>query len=100
MANTHVRIYPLIFALAAAVSAAIAYVDSSVGIHSTPGIWIMLLGLPGTIIGVWATLSSTHNVIFYAVASIVNWGFYVAVFEVVIFFKRHLRKRTTSTHNS
>ncbi|MGC1637288.1 MAG: hypothetical protein WA744_17675, partial [Candidatus Acidiferrales bacterium] len=47
------KIYLTTFLLAIALPIALEASSKSPGTHSTPGIWLMLAGLPGTIVGGW-----------------------------------------------
>jgi hypothetical protein len=70
------RIYALTFLVAIAIPIALAIVTGSPGIHSTPGIWLMVLGLPGTIIGLWTESGFGGNpLLFY-----IEWHFLMGFF--------------------
>ena len=69
------RIYALTYLVAIAIPIALAIVTGSPGIHSTPGIWLMVLGLPGTIIELWTESGFGGNrVLFYIAIALSNLG--------------------------
>jgi len=80
------RIYALTYLVAIAIPIALAVVTGSPGIHSTPGIWLMVLGLPGTIIELWTESGFGGNrVLFYIAIALSNWVLYLLVIKGVRF---------------
>jgi hypothetical protein len=68
------RIYALTYLVAIAIPIALAVVTGSPGIHSTPGIWLMVLGLPGTIIGLWTESGFGGNRVLFYIAIALSLG--------------------------
>jgi len=87
------KIYLPTFLLAIALSFALAIVSKTPGIHSTPGIWLTILGLPGTMIGVWTeTALGDNDLLFYVTTALANWTFYLCVAKGVILLKGRLHE--------
>jgi len=85
------KIYVTTFLLAISLPIALAVVSKSPGIHSTPGIWLMLAGLPGTIIGTWTGMAVADNgLLFYVATALANWTFYLCVAKGVLWLKGKL----------
>jgi hypothetical protein len=79
------RIYALTFLVAIAIPIALAIVTGSPGIHSTPGIWLMVLGLPGTIIGLWTESGFGGNpLLFYIAMALSNGVLYLLAIKGVL----------------
>ena len=76
-------------ALAIALPIALALVARSPGIHSTPGMWLMIAGLPGTMIGAW----TGDGLLFYFTSALANWTFYSCIAAGVISLKASLTRR-------
>jgi hypothetical protein len=71
---------------------AIAY---SPGIHSTPGIWLMLIGLPGVAVAtLMASLSdyAQNDALGYLIMFLGNWFFLWGVVQGFVSLKRKLSK--------
>lgn len=85
----------LLFAIALA--SALAIVVHVYSPHSTPGIWMMLAGIPGTVVGVWIGLLTRENeFVFYFVAVLVNWAFYVYLAKGLLWLKLKLSHSTAA----
>ncbi|MFZ0884630.1 MAG: hypothetical protein WAN14_14625 [Candidatus Acidiferrales bacterium] len=82
------KIYLTTFLLAIALAIALEAVSKSPGAHSTPGIWLMLAGLPGTLVGGWIYDALRGNdLVFFVATAIANWVFYICIAKGVIFLK-------------
>lgn len=82
------RIYALTFLVATAIPIALAIVTGSPGIHSTPGIWLMVRGLPGTIIGLWTESGFGGNpLLFYIAMALSNWVLYLLAIKGVLLLR-------------
>ena len=69
-------------ALAIAWTAALAFIARAYGLHSTPGIWAGVFGLPGVVVANWTQASLLHQFnmkIGYTLMFLVNWIFYCSV---------------------
>ena len=76
--------------LAVAWTIALAFVARSPGLHSTPGIWLGVFGLPGVVIANWAQPFLFHrfnNYLGYALMFAVNWIFYCSVIQGLVSVK-------------
>lgn len=60
------------------------------GWHSTPGIWLALLNLPGFLVAVWVSYLIGENVVSYVVYGLVNWAFYFYLAKGAVLLKRKL----------
>lgn len=56
------------------------------GYHSTPGIWLALLNLPGIVAVAWV-----NGVPGFCIAIAVNWIAYSCFLGIALFFKRSLK---------
>jgi hypothetical protein len=88
----------LLWALFFAVTwtAALAAVAHSLGLHSTPGIWLGVFGLPGVVIANWIQGFVFHkfsNYLGYPLMFLVNWLFYCSVIQGLASIRRELRKK-------
>jgi hypothetical protein len=82
------RIYALTFLVAIAIPIALAIVAGSPGIHSTPGIWLMVLGLPGTIIGLWTESGFGGSpLLFYIAMALSNGVLYLLAIKGVLLLR-------------
>lgn len=66
-------------------------VEQSPGIHSTPGIWVLLLGFPGVAAGI-SISDSGDNYIAHVIMFFVNWVFYFGIIFGFVFLKRKIWK--------
>jgi hypothetical protein len=88
-----VRIVVSAFILAVTWTLALALIARSVGLHSTPGTWAGVFGLPGVVIANWTQTFLLHSFNVYAGYAImfaVNWAFYCSVILGVASVKRTL----------
>lgn len=79
--------------LAVAWTAALAVIARSVGLHSTPGTWAGVFGLPGVVIANWTQTFLLHRFNIYAgytIMFLVNWMFYCTVILGLVSVKRSL----------
>jgi hypothetical protein len=64
------------------------------GWHSTPGIWLALLNLPGIVPAIWILLrigsSGEYDSLLYVICGLVNWVFYFGLISVALILKRKL----------
>lgn len=87
------KIYLPTFLLAIAIPIALAVVSESPGINSTPGIRLLIAGLPGTMIGAWTGIVSGSNIpLFYVTTALANWAFYLSVAKGVILLKGRIQR--------
>jgi hypothetical protein len=80
-------------ALAIAWTAALAFIARTYGLHSTPGIWAGVFGLPGVVIANWAQASLLHTfnrTLGYTLMFLINWVFYCSVIQGLISVKRSI----------
>lgn len=81
-------------ALAVAWTAALAFIARSYGLHSGPGIWAGVFGLPGVAIANWTQAALLHDfntTIGYSIMFLVNWIFYCSVIQGLVSVKRLIR---------
>jgi hypothetical protein len=81
--------------LAVAWTVALIIIVRSPGVHSTPGIWTGVFGLPGVVVASWVRPFLGRNPqdrLGYAVMFLVNWVFYCSVIQGVISMKRSIWK--------
>jgi accessory gene regulator protein AgrB len=79
--------------LAVAWTAVLAFIARSYGLHSTPGIWAGVFGLPGVVIANWVQSSILHEfntTLGYSIMFLVNWIFYCSVIRGLVSVKRSL----------
>ncbi len=79
------------FILAVAWTVALAMIARSPGLHSIPGTWAGVFGLPGVVIAHWTESSLLHKynrALGYAIMFLVNWIFYCSVIEGIVSVKR------------
>jgi hypothetical protein len=73
---------------------ALIFVAGTVGLHSTPGMWVGTVGLPGVVIANWMQaqlFNRFYRPLGYALMFLINWGFYCSVLQGIISFKRRLK---------
>ena len=78
-------------ALAFAWTAALAFIAHTVGLHSGPGIWAGVFGLPGVVIANWmqaAVLHRFNTFLGYSLMFLVNWIFYCTVILGLVSVRR------------
>ena len=87
-------IYLLALAPAVGIPLAMAFVSETVGPRSTPGIWLMLLGLPGTAVGLFGVMPVGEPDLFiYIATALANWVFYLFVIKGLIALRKTIRER-------
>jgi hypothetical protein len=77
--------------LAVAWTVALAFIARTYGLHSGPGIWAGVFGLPGVVIANWVQGAVLHRfdwTIGYGLMFVVNWGFYCSVILGVVSLRR------------
>ena len=77
--------------LAIAWTVALAFIAQHYGLHSGPGIWAGVFGLPGVVVANWTQASLLHrfnSTLGYALMFLVNWIFYCTVIQGLISVKR------------
>ncbi len=57
------------------------------GAHSTPGIRLAIANLPGSIVGVWASMLIGETPWLYLVCALANWAFYFYLINAVLLLK-------------
>ena len=83
----------IISALLLAVSwtISLALIAHSYGLHSGPGIWAGVFGLPGVVAANWIQSTILHDfntTVAYWIMFLVNWIFYCTVIQGLISMKR------------
>ena len=81
--------------LAVAWTVTLTVVARSPGLHSTPGIWTGVFGLPGVVVASWVRPflgQNTNDRLGYAVMFVVNWIFYCSVILGIVSVKRSFLK--------
>ena len=80
--------------LAVAWTVALAVVARSPGLHSIPGMWLGVFGLPGVVIANWvqSLLHEFNRLIGYSLMFLVNWAFYCSVIVGIISMKNKLSR--------
>ena len=75
------------FILALVWTAALILIASTVGLHSTPGMWAGAIGLPGVVISNWIEarfFHAYHRPLGYALMFLINWIFYCTVIQGMV----------------
>jgi hypothetical protein len=88
-----VKIILSAFILAAGWTAALAVIARNYGLHSGPGIWAGVFGLPGVVAANWTQSSLLHefnSTLGYSMMFLVNWIFYCSVIQGLISVKRSI----------
>ncbi len=94
------KLYISALVIAVALASAMAIVIHLYSPHSTPGIWMMVVGIPGTLVGVWAgSLAGKNEFVFYVVTVSVNFAFYLTVTRALQWVKRKFSQSTTARHS-
>jgi hypothetical protein len=81
-------------ALAAAWTASLLVISRTVGLHSTPGMWLGAVGLPGVVIANWTQAHVLHlfnHTLGYSLMLLINWGFYCTVLQGILSLSRSAR---------
>lgn len=77
--------------------AAVVIIDHTIGIHSTPGIWAIILGFPGVMVAAWiaAWIPATESsVVPYIIEFVVNFNFYLLLIAGAVTVRRRFSKRS------
>lgn len=80
--------------LAAAWTAALIVIASTVGLHSTPGMWTGAIGLPGVVIANWMQSAIFHTFfrpLGYSLMFLINWGFYCTVIQGILSVRKAVK---------
>jgi len=75
------------FVLAIAWTISLFMIAQDYGLHSTPGIWAGVFGLPGVVIANWIQSNLLHEFntkLGYAIMFLVNWVFYCSVIQGLV----------------
>ena len=75
-------------------TAALVAIASTVGLHSTPGMWTGAIGLPGVVISNWIQsqlFHQFHRALGYFLMFLINWGFYCTVLEGILSVRRRFK---------
>jgi hypothetical protein len=86
-----VKIILWAFILSITWTAALIIIASTIGLHSTPGMWTGAVGLPGVVISNWIRAQLFHvfhRPLGYTLMFLINWGFYCSVLQGIISLKR------------
>jgi hypothetical protein len=82
--------------LAVAWTVALAAVAHSPGLHSTPGMWLGVFGLPGVVVDNWVqSFFNFHRFNYYFeyyLMFLMNWIFHFSVIQGVVSVKRSVWK--------
>jgi hypothetical protein len=90
-----VRIVVWALLLAIAWTVVLTIIARSPGLHSAPGIWTGVFGLPGVVVASWVRPFLGRNPndrLGYTVMFLVNWIFYCSVIQGIVSVKRVLWK--------
>jgi hypothetical protein len=77
--------------LAVVWTVALAFIARTYGLHSGPGIWAGVFGLPGVVIANWTQstlLHRSYTLLGYSLMFLVNWGFFCTVIQGIVSVKR------------
>jgi len=88
-----VKIILTALVLAIAWTFSLSLIAQHYGLHSTPGIWAGVFGLPGVVIANWVQSNLLHefnNKLGYPIMFLVNWIFYCSVIQGLISVKRSI----------
>ena len=87
------RIVLAALALAVVWTAALAVITRNYGLHSGPGIWAGVFGLPGVVIANWTQSNLLHEfntTLGYSMMFLVNWIFYCSILQGLVSVKRSI----------
>jgi hypothetical protein len=76
--------------VAAVMAISMAMAGSMYGAHSTPGIRLLVVNLPGVIVALWAGYLVGEGILFYIVCALANWAFYFYVAKGAIALHKRL----------
>ena len=71
---------------------AMKIIDETKGSHSTAGIWALLLGLPGDMLGAWIGQRTDSDPASYFAAFLGIWLFWFALLKVAVAIKLRLSR--------
>jgi len=83
-------------ALAAAWTAALIIIANTAGLHSTQGMWLGAIGLPGVVFANWMQAQLFHKfnrTLGYGLMFLINWGFFCSVIQGIVSVKRGIWNR-------
>jgi hypothetical protein len=72
---------------------AMKIIGDSRGFHSTPGIWALLIGLPGDMLGIWVGQLTNSDAVFYVASFAGIWLFWVGFIAAMLAIKHRLTYR-------
>ena len=70
---------------------AMSIIEATKGSHFTPGIFGLMVGMLGDILGVWAGQMTDSVTAFYVAAFLGNWLFWFGLFKAAITLKHKLK---------
>jgi hypothetical protein len=73
-------------------AAAMKHVGETIGYHSTPGIWLALIGFPGVVVGAWISHWTGSDPAGVFVAFVGNWIFCFGVLKATVTLKRRFHR--------
>lgn len=69
-------------------------IDSHHNWHSTPGIWTVLLGMPGVVVGMWIQIyqsdQSRLGIVVLSAIAATNWLFWFSVAKIIAAIRHKL----------
>ncbi len=71
---------------------AMKIIGASVGAHSTAGVWGVIVGFPGDMLGAWIGQWTNSDPAFYAGAFLGIWLFWFGLFKAAVALKHKLRR--------
>jgi hypothetical protein len=71
---------------------ALKHVGDTIGSHSTPGIWLLLVGFPGVVVSDWIYHWTRSDPAAYFVALLGNWMLWFGLLNGAVTLKRRLHR--------
>ncbi len=68
------------------------HVGDTIGYHSTPGIWLSVIGFPGVVVSDWIYHWTCSDLAAYFVALLGNWILWFALLKGAVTLKRRFHK--------
>jgi hypothetical protein len=68
-------------------------IGGSTGFHSTPGIWTLIIGMPGDMLGIWVGQFTNSDTVFYIASFVGIWLFWLGVMAGMLAIKHRLNFR-------